>query len=258
MRRSEVLWGSYVVLYVFILYAPLLFLTLFALSSGTTPAFPIKSFTLRWFEQMASSQPMFDALWNSIKVATVASLSSTILGSLAAKALARRNLPGKSAISGLISLPLIIPGIVIGIALLILVNSAGLGLSLNTIRLAHTLYCIPFAVLIMLPRFEELDKGLEEASRDLGEGLVITFFRVIVPLAAPAFIASLLLTFTISLDEFVLAFFLAGTETTLPLFIWSQLRFPGQLPIVLALSTCILCFSFVLVSFAEWLRGRGA
>lgn len=258
MKAQRYAWGGYASLYLAILYAPILFLALFAFNASVTPAFPLKGFTTEWFSQMAASEPLRAALWNSVKVASSVAVISTALGALAAKALARPNLPGRALIAGALALPLVVPGIVIGIALLILASSLGAPLSLNTIRVAHVLFCTPFAMLVMLPRFEGFDASLEEASRDLGEGLVMTFFRVVLPLAAPGLLASLLLTFTVSLDEFVLAFFLAGDETTLPLFIFSQLRFPNRLPSVLALSACILAFSFVLVSVAEWLRRRGA
>ena len=112
-------------------------------------------------------------------------------------------------------------------------------------------------MLILVARLEGFDKSLEEASLDLGETAWRTFWRVTFPLALPGVVASLLLTFTISFDEFILAFFLAGSDPTLPIYIWSQLRFPGRLPSVLALGACILVFSFIIVTFAEWVRRRG-
>ena len=112
-------------------------------------------------------------------------------------------------------------------------------------------------MLIMVSRLEGFDKNLEEASQDLGENAWSTFWRVTFPLALPGIIASLLLSFTISFDEFILAFFLAGTDTTLPVYIWGQMRFPSKLPAVLALGACILMISFVVVTFAEWFRRRG-
>lgn len=258
MKFADKVWLTYAFVYVGALYAPLLFLVLFAFNAGVSPSFPLKGFTFQWFVQMAETGPLIDALWNSIKVASSAAAISTVIGALAAKAICRKRLPGKGIVVAAIALPLLIPSIIIGIALLILVSYAGLPLSLDTIRVAHVLFCTPFAMLVMLPRFESFDASLEEASRDLGEGLFMTFYRVVLPLMAPAIASSLLLTLAISFDEFVLAFFLAGTETTLPLYIWSQLRFPGRLPSVLALSSCILAFSFTVVCLAEWIRRRGA
>ncbi len=258
MKAAARLWRGYSLLYVLGLYLPIFFVVLFAFADGTSISFPITGYTTKWFIQMAGSPQLLEALWNSISVASSAAFVSTIVGMMAAKAMVRARLPGRSVLTGLLSLPLVVPGIVTGISLLVLASSAGIELSLNTIRGAHILYCIPFAMLVMIPRLEGLDRSLEEASQDLGEGHFTTFLRVTLPLAAPGLLASFLLTFTVSLDEFVLAFFLAGSETTLPIYIWSQLRFPAKLPGVLALATCMLTFSSILVVAAEMLRRTGS
>jgi spermidine/putrescine transport system permease protein len=258
MKSGGKILATYSTLYVAALYAPILFIAIFAFNAGTTIAFPLKGFTLQWFSQVFAVPALLEALWNSVRVAVVASLVSTFLGTLAAKAVSRPSLPGRTVFLGLIGLPLLVPGIVVGISLLIVATGFGLTLSLSTIAFAHILFCTPFAMMIMLPRFEGMDPSLEEASRDLGEGPFMTFRRVVLPIAAPGILSSLLLTFSVSLDEFVLAFFLAGTDNTLPIFIWSQLRFPNKLPGVLALSTLILAFSFLLVLLAEKLRRTGA
>ena len=175
----------------------------------------------------------------------------------AAKAMTRYYMPGKGPITSFIMLPLVIPGIVLGIALLVISNTMGMDLSLWTIAAAHTLIGVPFAMLVMVSRLEGFDKNLEEASLDLGEGAFQTFMRITLPLAWPGILASVLLTFTISFDEFILAFFLAGNEVTLPIYIWSQLRFPNRLPMVLSLGACVLVFSFFIVTFSEVMRRRG-
>ncbi len=239
------------------LYAPIFFMVLFAFDAGTTVSFPLRGFSLRWFEQLFTAPALLEALWNSVRVAVVTSIVSTTLGTLAAKAVSRPSLPGRAVFLALIGLPLLVPGIVEGISLLIVASSVGVPLSLATITFAHVLFCTPFAMMIMLPRFQGIDPSLEEASRDLGEGPFRTFYRVVLPIAAPGIMSSLLLTFSVSMDEFVLAFFLAGTDSTLPIYIWSQLRFPNRLPGVLALSTLILAFSFMLVLVAERLRRIG-
>lgn len=257
MRSARYVWSGYSLLYVVGLYLPIFFVVLFAFADSSSLSFPVPGFTTKWFQQMLGSPPLIEALKNSISVAVSSALVSTVAGALAAKAVVRATLPGRSILMGLLSLPLVIPGIVVGISLLILVTSVGIELSLNTIRVAHILYCIPFSMLVMIPRFEGFDRSLEEASRDLGEGHFMTFIRVVLPLAAPGLLASFMLTFTVSLDEFILAFFLAGSETTLPIYIWSQLRFPNKLPGVLALATCILFFSSILVVTAELIRRSG-
>ncbi len=133
----------------------------------------------------------------------------------------------------------------------------GVSLSLYTVTLGHVLISVPFAIATMIPRFEGFDKSMEEASADLGENSIWTFWRVTLPIVFPGVFASFLLCFTISFDEFIMAFFLVGTDPTLPIYIYSQLRFPQKLPGVLALGACILVVSFFVVFFSQWLRRRG-
>jgi spermidine/putrescine transport system permease protein len=149
--------------------------------------------------------------------------------------------------------PLVIPGIILGVALLILITRMGIDLSLYTVTLGHVLICVPFSMATLMSRFEGFDKSMEEASADLGENAWWTFWRVTLPMVFPGILASLLLCFTVSFDEFILAFFLGGTDPTLPLYMWGQLRFPQRLPNVLALGACILVVSFVVVFFSQWL-----
>ncbi len=247
----------YAIAYLAFLYIPPLLLPLFSFNDSIYIVFPLKGFTFKWYVEMAASAGMVSALQNSLKIAAVVCVVSTMFGLLAAKAMTRYRLRGRVPITFMIMLPLVIPGIILGIAMLILTQQFGIPLSLFTIGLAHTLISVQFSMLILVARLEGFDKNLEEASFDLGETAWRTFWRVTFPLALPGVVASLLLTFTISFDEFILAFFLAGSDPTLPIYIFSQLRFPGRLPAVLALGACILVFSFVIVTFAEWVRRSG-
>ena len=256
-RRKASPLVIYAIAYLAFLYIPPLLLPLFSFNDNIYIVFPLKGFTLKWYGEITASAGIVTALQNSLKVAAVVCVVSTIFGLLAAKAMTRYRLPGRVPITFMIMLPLVIPGIILGIAILILTQQFGIPLSLFTIGLAHTLVSVPFSMLILVARLEGFDKNLEEASLDLGETAWRTFWRVTFPLALPGVVASLLLTFTISFDEFILAFFLAGSDPTLPIYIWSQLRFPNRLPSVLALGACILVFSFVIVTFAEWVRRRG-
>jgi spermidine/putrescine transport system permease protein len=249
--------GVYAVLYLAFIYIPVMFLPLFSFNDSIYIAFPLQGFTLEWYEQMANSDGLIDALYNSIKLGCVVAVLATILGTFAAKAVTRYKMPGRGPVITFIMLPLVIPGIILGIALLVIANMSGVALSLYTIGLGHLMVSTPFAMLVMVSRLEGFDKNLEEASKDLGDSPWATFWRVTFPLALPGIIASLLLSFTISFDEFILAFFLSGNEATLPVYIWGQMRFPTKLPTVLALGACILMVSFVVVTFAEWYRRRG-
>ena len=247
----------YAVIYLTFIYLPVLFLPLFSFNKSKYIAFPLKGFTLKWYAQMVNSPDMLEALMNSIKVGLTVAIVSTMLGLLAAKAVTRYRLPGRGPVMGFIMVPLVIPEIILAISLLILITQVGIPLSLWTVGFSHMLLCTPFAMLVLISRMEGFDRSLEEAALDLGENAWMTFWRVTFPIVLPGIIASLLLTFTISFDEFVLAFFLTSTDPTLPIYIWSSLRFPLKLPPVLALGATIFVLSFIVVSFAEWIRRRG-
>jgi spermidine/putrescine transport system permease protein len=255
MRSRALLF--YATVYLAFLYLPVLFLPLFSFNASQYIAFPLAGFTTRWYSELFADTAMLQALSNSLKVGAVAAILSTLLGLLAAKAVTHYRLKGTGAAVGFIGLPLFVPDIVLGIALLLLIAAIGFPLSLATVVLGHLCICTHFALAVLIARFEGFDRSLEEASADLGEDGWMTFWRVTFPLMLPGIVASLLLTFITSFDEFLVAYFLSGTQTTLPVFFWSQLRFPARLPVVLALGALILLASVVLVVAAEWIRNRG-
>jgi spermidine/putrescine transport system permease protein len=248
----------YALAYLAFLYVPVLVLPVFSFNNSEFIAFPLSGFTTRWYAALASDSEMQHALGNSLKVGIVTALLSTILGLTAARAVTRYRMRGAGAALGFISLPLFIPDIVLGLSLLMLLGAARLLLSLAAVVLGHLLVCVPFALTVLIARFEGFDRNLEEASADLGENGWMTFWRVTFPLMLPGIVASLLLTFITSFDEFLLAYFLSGTEATLPVYIWGQLRFPERLPMVLALGAIILTVSVGLVILAEYVRNLGA
>ncbi len=253
-KSGSGLLRSYTVAYLVFIYLPVFLLPLFSFNDAIYVAFPMKGFTLRWWAEMAQQDGMLHALWNSFRVAVPVAVISTALGMCAAKALTGYKLAWTNLLTGLFTLPLVIPFIILGIALLIAFNSYGIGLSLFSVAIGHILICVPFSLFVLLSRLESFDRSIEEAALDLGETPWMTFWRVTFPVALPGIVASLLLTFTISFDEFLLAFFLTGNESTLPIYIFSQLRFPAKLPAVLALGSAILIITFVIVIVAERLR----
>lgn len=256
LRRNRPLY-VYAVMYLAFLYIPVMFLPLFSFNDSIFIAFPLRGFTTNWYEQLFSNEPLFAALMNSVDVGLSTAVLSTFLGIFGAKAVTRYRMPGRGPAVGFIMLPLIIPGIIFGVSLLILMTWLGVPLSLYTVTAGHIIICVPFSMATLIARFEGFDKSIEEASADLGENMWWTFWRVTFPIVFPGVVASLLLCFTISFDEFIMAFFLSGTDPTLPVFIWGQLRFPQKLPGVLALGSIILVVSFVVVFFAQWVRTRG-
>jgi spermidine/putrescine transport system permease protein len=247
----------FAIAYLLFLYIPVLFLPLFSFNDSFFVTFPLTGFTTKWYEQAFADQAMLRSLYASLKVGAVASIVATLLGLLGAKAVTRYRMPGQSIVTGLIMLPLFIPEIILGIALLILINRLPIDRGLITIGVGHVTLCTPFAMAVLSSRLDGFDKSLEEASMDLGETPWMTFWRVTFPLVAPGIVSSLLLCFIVSFDEFLLSYFLQGTQPTLPVYIWGQLRFPSKLPIVLALGAIILIVSCVLVVFAEWVRQIG-
>jgi spermidine/putrescine transport system permease protein len=262
MNRSLAL---YAVVFAIVLYLPILLIPLFSFNPGVYVKFPLEGFTFAWYQDLARRETLHNAFYNSLQVGIVVSVVSTILAVPAAKAISRYRLPGKEPIVGFIMLPLVVPGLIFGVALLTLLNRFGVTLSLITVGLGHIVLCLPFAIATLLPRFDGFDRSMEEASADLGENAWWTFWRITFPTILPGILASLLLSFTISFDEFILAFFLSGTEATLPMYIWSQLRFPQDFPSLLALATLILLFSFIMVfaslriaGFGQTVRREGA
>ncbi len=248
----------YAGLFMAMLYVPILFIPLFSFSGGLYIRFPIEEFTLRWYGELFQRTAVLRALENSVRVAVSVAIISTVLGIFAAKALARHRIPGRGPILGFILLPLVVPPIIFGVALLLMVSWLEIPLSLYTIAAGHIIICLPFAIATLLPRFEGYDAAMEEAAADLGENSWWVFWRVTLPIILPGIVASLLLTFTVSFDEFVMSFFLGGTDLTLPLYIWGQLRIPRAFPVVLALGTLILLFSFVMVFIGLRIGRRSA
>lgn len=256
MKSGGFLRG-YAVAYLLFLYAPIILLPIFAFNNGTIIAFPLKGFTTEWFAQMWGNATLRRALYNSLTIAVSASILATCLGVLAARASTRFAFPGKGPILGFIMLPMVLPEIIVAMSLLVVLLGAGVSLSIWTVIVGHVLICMPYAIAVLTTAFASLDNSLEEAAFDLGETKWGAFRLVILPLVMPGVISSLLISFTISLDEFILAFFLAGNEPTLPTYIFSQLRFPKAIPVIMALGTVLVALSIVLLGLGEYFRRRG-
>lgn len=247
----------YAVIYLVFLYAPVILLPMFAFNDGTIIAFPLRGFTFEWFRQLTDLPELHSALWNSLVVAVSTAVLSTCFGVFGARAASRYEFPGKGGIMGLIMLPLVLPEIIVAVSLLVVLLGIGIPLTNWTVILGHVLICTPFSIAILNSAFLSLDRSLEEAAYDLGETKLSTFRLITLPLVMPGIVSSLLISFTISLDEFIIAFFLSGSEATLPVYIFSQLRFPTKIPVIMALGTLLVLASVLLLSIAEYYRRRG-
>ena len=255
MKRSPL--AVFAVIYLAFLYAPIVLLPLFAFNDGTIIAFPLQGFTTGWFALLADTPDLHAATLNSLVIACSVAVLATCLGLFAARAATRYDFPLKGGIIGFIMLPLVLPEVIVAISLLVVLMQLGLNASIYTIILGHTLLCMPFAIAILQGSFAGLDRSLEEAAVDLGETRAGAFRLIILPLVTPGIIASLLICFIISLDEFIIAFFLSGNEPTLPVYLWGQLRFPARLPVVMALGTILVTLSILLLIVADYFRRRG-
>lgn len=248
---------AYVLAYLLFIYAPVVLLPIFAFNDATIIAFPLSGFTLQWFSGLGDIPAMHSALKNSLVIAGSTAVLATTLGICAARAGTRYNFRGKKGLLGLIMLPLVLPEIIVAVSLLVVLLQLGLALSAGTVILGHVLICTPFSIAILNSAFQTLDKSLEEAAMDLGQTPWGSFRLITLPLVLPGIISSMLISFTISLDEFIIAFFLTGAEPTLPVYIWSQLRFPTKIPVVMALGTILVAASIIMLTIAEIFRRRG-
>jgi spermidine/putrescine transport system permease protein len=212
-------------------------------------------FTLDWYGVVLSNKDILRAAANSLIVAVVASVAATLMAIPAAIGMANRKFRGQSAISAVIALPLLVPEIVTAVATLLFFVLVGIPNGLLTVILAHTVFCIPFAYLPIRARLEGMDPRLAEAAADLYATPWASFRRITLPLLWPGILSGLMLAFIISLDDFVITFFVAGAgATTLPVYIYGMIRI-GVTPEVNAISAFMLLISILFVSIS-YLIGR--
>lgn len=259
MRKSKLpsLSAAYYLLVCAILYLPIVLLIVFSFNNATSLTFPLKGFTLHWYQMLSQTSELLLAVRNSVLIAFGSALAATVLGTMGAIAIVRYNLPGRGAFLAVAAMPLVIPYVILGVSLLILLNQAGIPLSAPAAGLGHVIISIPYALLIISSRLVGFPNNLEEAAMDLGASYWEALGRVTIPIISPALLASFLLCFTISFDEFSIASFLVGTDVTLPVYMYSQLRFPSRLPIVIAMAAIIMTITMAVMIFSEWLRRRG-
>ncbi len=237
-----------------LLYLPIAMLFLFSINANATLSFPLQGLTVSWYEKLFANEPVLRAARNSLIVALGSSFVATVLGTMVALVVMRFKFRSRGLLLALAVLPLIVPFVVLGVALLILFSALHIDRSLWTIGIAHTVVALPYALLIIVARLAGFDANLEEAAMDLGANYPTTLRRIVLPIIAPAIIAAWLTAFTVSFDEFALALFLAGTEATFPVYLYSQLRFANRLPIMIALAVLMMIGTLTLVFIAERIR----
>jgi len=255
MRRTRSLLMAVGVADLLFLYAPIAVLIVFSFNASKLSA-RWQGFSLQWYAKLFSDEAILSSTVNSMIVAAVSTIFATVLGVLTAWTLERRVFRGQAAFESLLLMPIVIPEIMMGVSMLLFFVMIGLPLSLFTMIIAHTIFNFPVVALIVRARLRKLDPVLEEAAHDLGATPWLVFRRITLPLLMPGVIGAVLMAFTLSLDDFIISFFLAGAgSTTLPVKVYGMLK-TAVTPEVNALSAVLVVVSMVLVAAATWIQRK--
>src|SRR5579862_4387001 len=246
-RALRVFFG----LVVLFLYAPIVILLIFSFNNSAVPTFPLSGFTFHWYHEFLANGDLRAALWTSAIIAALTSVGAVLLGVLSSIALVRRRFRAKALVSALLLSPLVIPYVVFWISLLLLFHTLGVSNGVPTVVIGHIVITLPYTILVLVPRLEQIDESLEEAAYDLGASRLRTFWAITFPLILPAVASAFLIAFTTSFDEYAVASFVIGTRATFPIYLYSALRFPSQLPQVIAVAVVVLVVSLTIVVAAE-------
>ena len=239
------------------LYLPIVFMVLFSFDTSATPGLPIQGLTMHWYDVMIHNRQLLTAVQNTVTVSLIVAILATIIGTMAAFVLVRGRLRYPNAIRILFTLPIMVPGVLIGISLLIFFSRAAhANLSLMTVIAGQLVVTVPFVVLIVASRLQSFDRKLEWAAADLGASPRRTLRHVILPLIAPAIMAGALICVTLSIDEFVITWFTVGNQPTLPTYIYTKVKF-GVTPEINAVATVMLVATLLLFGIAGVALGRG-
>jgi len=249
-RIARGLLSTYALLIYVFLFFPIVLLVLFSFNANRYGTFPITGWTLTWYRQAFDDYQVHDAVATTVKVALQVTLISTIVGTCAAFPLVRSRLRFREGIRIIFILPIMIPGLLIGVSLLVLFTGTfHWTLSPETAVIGQSVYTTPFVILLVAARLQGFDTALERAAADLGANAFQRLRRVVLPLILPAIFAGALFAFTLSLDEFIITYFLIGGHNTLPIFIYTQVKF-GITPEVNAVASMLLGASLVLFGVA--------
>ena len=241
---------TFAALVYFFLYAPILVMAVFSFSSASVQALPLQDFpSTIWYQRLADDSAMIDALLYRAQVCAISVAVSAMAGAGFALLFARLKMRGLPILQGLIALPFVMPGMVLGISMLLALREIGIEPGLFAIVIAHVTFITPIVLFVVAQRLRALDPTLEQASEDLGAGPIRTFLHVTFPSIRTSLIAAALLGFTVSFDEVIVTFFVSGAEQTLPVHIWTLLR-QGFSPVINAILTLVALFSIVLITIA--------
>jgi len=244
----------YVALILLFMYAPIMVLIAFSFNESKGRSWT--GFSLKWYGELFKDDAIIGALGNTLIIAVIAAVISTILGTAAAIGIHNMKRPGKTIVKNVNNLPLINPEIVMGISLMILFSFCRIRPGFITIIIAHITFCVPSVVLSVLPKLKQINNNIYEAALDLGCNDIQAFFKVILPEIMPGIISGFLMAFTYSIDDFVISYFTAGPDSqTLPLVIYTITRKP-MTPKLNALSTIIFVIVLLVLLITNFTSGK--
>ncbi|MEA2444027.1 MAG: spermidine/putrescine transport system permease protein, partial [Thermoleophilales bacterium] len=244
------LLSGYAVLIYAFLFAPIVLLVVFSFNANRLGTFPVTGWTTVWYQDVFANDQIRAALGTSLRIALQVTIVSTVVGTAAAFPLVRAHLPFRNGVRVMFTLPIMIPGLLIGVSLLVLLTGAlKLELSSRTAVIGQSVFTTPFVLLLVAARLQGFDRSLERAASDLGANTFNRLRYVIMPLIGPAVFAGALFAFTLSLDEFIITYFLIGGDNTLPIYLYTQVKF-GITPEVNALTSMLLAASLLLLTVA--------
>lgn len=254
--KNHPLLGIHSLLVMIFIYVPIAFIIAYSFNSSRLAA-DWSGFTFDWYISLFQNRQVMEALVNTLIVAVVATVFSTLLGTLAALTIRKAGRKMKTGMGGLLYLPIIIPDIIMGLSLLVLFTQFHIELGKLTIIIAHITFCISYVYVIVTTRLTGMGGQLEEAAQDLGADAWQTFRHVTLPQIMPGIISGALIAFTMSLDDFMVSFFVSGpNSTTLPIYIYGQVK-RGISPEINALCTILILVSVTLIFLAQFILNRG-
>ncbi len=251
----------YTVLIFLFLYAPIFVLIIFSFNDSTTMSRSVwAGFSLKWYTKLFQDRMILEALRNTVVIAVIAAIVSTVLGTAAAIGINGMNRWMKRAVMNVTNLPMVNPEIVTGVSLMLLFVFAvkGMGnisLGMVSLVLAHITFCLPYVILSVLPKLRQMDSHLYEAAQDLGCNPVQAFFKVVLPEIMPGVVTGMIMAFTLSIDDFVISYFTSGTTQTLPIFIYSMTR-KRISPEINALSTLLFAAIIILLLIVNFRQSK--
>lgn len=256
LNRKNPLLSIHSFLMMAFIYIPVIVIIVYSFNDSRL-SMSWEGFTFDWYLSLLDNRNVMEALKNSLIIALTSTIISTVLGTMAAIAMRKLMSKSKGAIAGLLYMPIVVPDIIMGLSLLVLFSQLGLDLGKTTVIIAHITFSISYVYVIVSSRMANMGNQLEEAASDLGATQWETFRYVVLPSIWPGVIAGALIAFTLSIDDFLISFFVAGpNSSTLPIYIYSSVK-RGISPEINALCTIMILVSVALIILAQWLLNRG-